>query len=609
MTQSSTKADQQYKCDQCDKLFVRKGNLSNHLRNVHNQNDSPTPDGFLDNTSYSEELDTENTVLLDFAREEVACDFFGNISDNESEDGIIMDNNTVKLITSPTPGLNSTPRTAAPVPLCPKANSYISSKWKTLPASFLTTLLPAASFLEDINKSLQEEDDELQVQVNDLLKTFETEIRCQMCHICGLTFTGNNKLNDHITGTHKERFQSPTQNSTLPNLGPKGLVSVHAVPDPNLTQPSLGDYLSSMKDMISQQSVMIEKLLALHESKYTPSPTMNPTCNKCNTKTQETDTVEKHNRPKHINKVIECPMCSYKNKSESTVMKHIADQHPDSYSCKNCQEKFKTRSDLDGHMKINHLPEKEPPIEIVDIEDNDEESGWNLIVGDSHIKSLNMRKLENALKGKRLSNPAASKPREASAYTTTKYWPNAKWPESNLEDRVPQLLSEKKYSNLIVLTPSNNLKNIEDMPENEQNQMAIDTPCETLSIVEKALKDNPTLKTAVIVELPPRNDSYKLSELTEFSNFVLKGAVKKSKYRNQISIATLDAMYDYSDKDIFGSQNYFKYDGIHMHGKLGKQVYSNSILMALESAGLTSTEPSIANSPVTTSNRYSALSN
>ena len=263
-------------------------------------------------------------------------------------------------------------------------------------------------------------------------------------------------------------------------------------------------------------------------------------------------------------------------------------------------------------MKTNHRTNSEVPSEIIGIEDNEvheESSGWTLVLGDSHTKSIDMRKVEANLKGKKLSNPASSKPREASAYTTTKYWPNAKWPESNLEDRVPQLLSEKQYSNLIVLAPSNNIKNTEDMSEDEQNKMGIATPCETLLVVEKALKDNPTLKKAIIVELPPRNDSYRLSDLTEFSNFVLKGAVEKSKYKNQISIATLDSMYDYSNKDIFGSPNYFKYDGIHMHGKLGRKVYSSCILMALKSAGLTSSESSTIPNPTPTHNQFSVLSN
>ena len=56
---------------------------------------------------------------------------------------------------------------------------------------------------------------------------------------------------------------------------------------------------------------------------------------------------------------------------------------------------------------------------------------------------------------------------------------------------------------MIVLTPSNNITNADKMPAEEQNQMALATPLETLAIVEKALKDHPTVDKAVIVELPP----------------------------------------------------------------------------------------------------------
>ena len=90
---------------------------------------------------------------------------------------------------------------------------------------------------------------------------------------------------------------------------------------------------------------------------------------------------------------------------------------------------------------------------------------------------------------------------------------------------------------------------------------------------------------------------------------MLKEAAEKSKYRNQINIGVLDSMYDFTYRDIFGSSNYHKYDGIHMHGKLGRKVFSNCVLTALESAGLTSTESAPAYSPVSTFNRYSVLSN
>ena len=59
------------------------------------------------------------------------------------------------------------------VPLCPMADNYIVQKGKTLPASFLTTLLPAQGLLEEVNKSLHEKDN-----IDNLLERFDQDIRC-----------------------------------------------------------------------------------------------------------------------------------------------------------------------------------------------------------------------------------------------------------------------------------------------------------------------------------------------------------------------------------------------------------------------------------------------
>ena len=109
-----------------------------------------------------------------------------------------------------------------------------------------------------------------------------------------------------------------------------------------------------------------------------------------------------------------------------------------------------------------------PTNKIIEIEESTEvttapkaEPGWGLLVDDSHVKYINSRTVEKKLRCKRLRNPALTKPKEASAYTTTRYWPEAKFPDSNLEERVPKLLSERNYKDMITLAPSNNINNIE----------------------------------------------------------------------------------------------------------------------------------------------------
>ena len=156
------------------------------------------------------------------------------------------------------------------------------------------------------------------------------------------------------------------------------------------------------------------------------------------------------------------------------------------------------------HKKAAHQPKTN---EVIEIEDTNREgtvnTDWCLPVGDSHTKSVKTRRIERKLKGNGLRNPAQSSPKAASAYTTTRDWPGALYPDNNLAESVPKLLNERAYKSIIVLTPSNNIKNVENMDNNKQNELAVKTALDTVTIVEKA---------AVIVELPPRADSHRLAD-------------------------------------------------------------------------------------------------
>ena len=240
------------------------------------------------------------------------------------------------------------------------------------------------------------------------------------------------------------------------------------------------------------------------------------------------------------------------------------------------------------------------------------QAGLTLLIGDSHVRTVQARRLEGKLSGGCLTVPAAQSPREGSAYTTTRQWPGAFYPDSNLAERLPALLAKQPCKSVIVLTPSNNIKNTEKLDSHEQSELAVQTALDTVAIVEKALAESPRLEKAVIVELPPRADSWRLAELTEFSNFALRGAVEKSALSNRITIATLDSLYEHSDSKIFGhpNSNKYKYDGIHLRGKVAAKLYTESILTAVRAAGLASSPvASTATSPVLTANRYTILSN
>ena len=163
----------------------------------------------------------------------------------------------------------------------------------------------------------------------------------------------------------------------------------------------------------------------------------------------------------------------------------------------------------------------------------------------------------------------------------------------------------------ILLTPSNNIKNIEYLNSEEQNRLAIKTSADTVTIIENALEQHDSLEKVVVVELPPRDDSRRLEELTKFANFTLRNTVQKSIYKDKITIASLESIYHYTNQEIFGSPSLRKSDGIHMRGKLGKKVYTDCILWALKSAGLCQTRSATSTLPTNTftSNYYGVLSN
>ena len=611
-----------YECSICLKPYIKKGCLTKHLKNVHQVTAPPAGKEFLDSTSYSE-LDRDETILRTVGQIITGHDFMQDIFGDEGDDLEGEVDDTVEVVNQEveparheheetvTPSTLSPPVTAPTVPPCAEAQKYIIQKGKTLPASFLASVLPAPGFLEELDKSLK--DQEEPPEVTHMLTTVDDDISCHICEICGENYIGKAKLSEHILEHDK------------------------GAPSPPADMPSLGDYLASMKysmdrqtaimsqqsatmsqhlKIISRQGVMIEKLLAFQHIKTRENTTTIETvtleepslllkCTDCDFEGDSNNKLDSHMRAKHIMQPepVKCPMCNFTDNSGSELVKHVENKHPEKYECELCRQHFTSITELNKHITENH------------VQQNQKSTETGLLIGDSHIKSVSNRILERACKGQRLRNPARTKPSEGSAYTTTRYWPNAKFPDSNLEERLPKLLREKPYEYMITLTPSNNISNVKEMENQMQYKHAESTALETLALVEKAFKDSDTLKDAMIVELPPRVDSERLQSLTEYSNFVLRDAVNKSTLKQRITIASLDGLWDYSEQDIYGHPDSSRYDGIHMRGKHGSKAYTRCIEEAVKSSRFSNTSitPS-ATFPTTypsipTSNRYQVLSN
>ena len=148
-------------------------------------------------------------------------------------------------------------------------------------------------------------------------------------------------------------------------------------------------------------------------------------------------------------------------------------------------------------------------------------------------------------------------------------------------------ISIREHSHLIVGAPVNDITNIGDIEsKEEQLNLAIKSSENCIAIAERALKEFPLLEKVVIPERLPRADY--LSDLSEFSNFVLRSLAEKSKMKARIVVAPMKAMYYTNDKeleDIFTSPT-SRFDGIHPKGRLSSKLYNECLISAIRKADI-----------------------
>ena len=105
-----------------------------------------------------------------------------------------------------------------------------------------------------------------------------------------------------------------------------------------------------------------------------------------------------------------------------------------------------------------------------------------LLVGDSHLNSLNLRQVEEVLgRRARLIAPGAVRPREDRAYCSSPDWPGARYPQNSLQQMVPEQLGERVYTNLILLAPTNDISNLRDIEgKRERERLAVQSAKNTI---------------------------------------------------------------------------------------------------------------------------------
>ena len=290
--------------------------------------------------------------------------------------------------------------------------------------------------------------------------------------------------------------------------------------------------------------------------------------------------------PKNVRqtKQVKCPLCSYQNRSEENVITHVEDQHPDKKKCPKCNKEFTTNIEFQTHTSEAHnkcdkcnqkfLSQEALDTHVTDVHVSKAKVKNTLLIADSLSKYQNPRIIEKSLGGRGLYTPGFVNPRTGRAYCSTRDWPNSRYPENNLEEKVMEQLSIREHSHLIFSAPCNDISNIGDIQDiSEKHTLAIKSSENCIAIAERALRDFPKLEKVIIPERLPRADH--LADLSEFSNFVLRSLAEKSELSSRITVAPMEPLYFTTEErmsQIFGSPYFSSFDGIHPKGKIGKKL-------------------------------------
>ena len=212
-----------------------------------------------------------------------------------------------------------------------------------------------------------------------------------------------------------------------------------------------------------------------------------------------------------------------------------------------------------------------------------------LLVGDSHLNSVLRRKLERGLgRGARLVTPGATRPGEDRSYCSSSDWPGAWFKQNSLVQMVPELLGERRYKNLIIMAPTNDISNLDEITSQvEREHLAVLSARNTMYVAEQALEKFSYLEEVVIMEQAARVDG--LAELSKLSTIKLRELAQSSPLAGRIRIGSNQVELCSSDQQkmaIFGSPSSRKVDGVHMRGEDGKKFLTKTFTEAAKCAGL-----------------------
>ena len=338
-------------------------------------------------------------------------------------------------------------------------------------------------------------------------KMHKTSNQQLVCPICNYTSSSETEISQHVKEKHS--FKCKECNREFPSSDE--LIShdyeehrtnnVDSSTPPTTTCSKCGHLFSSKNELDIHSA-------AVHGRSNKPYDC--PICTY--TSTTEAD-VNNHVEETHV---FRCKDCQSECSSQEELIRHISEMHETDperiHICNRCSHEFAREDDLKQHMSLVHeLSSSQTPHSCdkcgerleceSDMERHIQEDHITkakvkntLLIGDSNSKFQNPRLIEKALGGIGLFTPGVMHPRTGRAYCSTREWPNGRYPENNLMDKVMEQLSLREHSFLMFGAPLTDISNIGEIQSTEEKyKLAVESSENCIKVAERALKEFPKL--------------------------------------------------------------------------------------------------------------------
>jgi hypothetical protein len=246
-----------------------------------------------------------------------------------------------------------------------------------------------------------------------------------------------------------------------------------------------------------------------------------------------------------------------------------------------------------------------------------------LLVGDSIVHNINTTLVEREVGGLLFTPGLYGPGARTDRVYGSEYDSVSRYPDNNQRDKIPQLLQIREVDNLVLQASTTDITNLKKFGQTDANisevyEAARKSSANVMEIAEEALKANTNLKKVVIMERPARFDE--LYDVSEYSNFVLRCLGSKSPYQDRLVVGE-HSLYCVDSVRVarYGQPGHTRgYDGVHLRGKEGKDAFSWSVTRILQKAGISMSEWKVSSgrrstsrqevqtrtSGITTSNRF-----